>query len=215
MNDFINHVVPENCTPLDLKYFPVFFPGLFTFATRLHDIKRGCIIKTNFYGAPRWGHAMLVTSDGVFYTIIRKNNDRYLCLSFNVVTMTGNGECIFQIFSVVQEKMDDMKDYSSFKHRFETTVKNEFEKVDPKKRVFLMNPTEEVDKKKFSDSISPYSNEKLQYDTYKAVTSAFQSCTKKASMSSYITGSYKSQIEGFGVAFDKPFFVHCTKWKEF
>jgi len=82
IDSFLDNIDPIHCTPMDLKYFVSFFPSLFAFCTDLSQIRPGAIIKTNFDGAPRWGHAVMVM----------KNNKTHI----EVITMTQDGTCTEQ-----------------------------------------------------------------------------------------------------------------------
>jgi len=62
IKQFLDDIVPENCTPLDIKYFPTKYPELFEFIRMNGDdipnFEIGDLLKMNDRYS-RWGHAAL------------------------------------------------------------------------------------------------------------------------------------------------------------
>ena len=53
---------PQQCTPQDLKMIPTYFREFYEFTNDISKIKTGAILKTNFFGAPAYGHVVLCLS---------------------------------------------------------------------------------------------------------------------------------------------------------
>jgi hypothetical protein len=53
---------PQQCTPQDLKLIPTYFREFYEFTSDISKIKTGAILKTNFFGAPAYGHVVLCLS---------------------------------------------------------------------------------------------------------------------------------------------------------
>lgn len=62
IKQFLDDIVPENCTPLDIKYFPIKYPELFEFihmnGDNIPKFEIGDLLKMNDPYS-RWGHAVL------------------------------------------------------------------------------------------------------------------------------------------------------------
>jgi len=198
---FSRYIRPQKCTPIDLKYFVRFFPQLFEFASTLDTIKKGAILKTNFLGAPRWGHAAIVIDNPC-------TKDKLTTLK--VMTMNTSGistETWYLSTTDTISTIYTLKQFTQHKNCFFMTEKSQPPQytytwgckiTGRNHRLYAINPKQMDDTTftKILNGIVKYNatGTKLEYDTIGAISSAFSACFTK-STSHYIKQKLHPTIE--------------------
>ena len=191
---FVRGIRPISCTPQDLKYFVDYFPHLFTFVTNIQDIKIGCILKTNFWGAPHYGHTMLVISKPENKTpmlpkqklqkllsspqqqqktkLLPKSlpssqlESKYTYISFDVLHMMSSGIAQRRIVLSVDENGACHEQIFPGHVYYTGSL-----------RLYALNPIKDVDVKRFQSIVSKMNlSSNITYSTSKAIASAFFPC---------------------------------------
>jgi len=195
---FSRYIRPQKCTPIDLKYFVRFFPKLFEFASTLDRIKKGAILKTNFLGAPRWGHAAIVidhpqTENGLTTLTVMTMNTSGISKETWYLSTTDSMSTIYTLTPFEGSRdcfLMKKKNQSSYKWSCKISGRNH--------RLYAINPKQMDDTTltKIMNGIIKYNDTsaKLEYDKIGAISSAFSSCFTK-STSHYIKQKLHPTIE--------------------
>lgn len=172
MKRFIQMVEPMNCTPTDLKYFIRYFPNLFEFSESLADIRRGAILKTNFMGPPRYGHAMIALSDSTLF----KDSETDLMFSKVEVGSFAKGfqkfEMLFPIYAGNYDKNVTSLSMSTY------IIPNYVERHGFF-HMYVMNPNKNLMKimrGHWNKTLTKVNRTTMSYSKTGAVSSAFKPC---------------------------------------
>jgi hypothetical protein len=157
---------PENCTPKDVKLLPFYFPHIWTFEKDIRKVKIGSIIKTNFLGAPIYGHAALVTSNP---RIIRYNGTVFCHIQTTVNEGSGGSQCWY----IEIEHHQDMDNVPTVQMDNTFLRLTRAYNLKPLK-IFILNPIENVNAIKLDRIYRQY--EQNEYSTLNAIRSAFKKC---------------------------------------
>lgn len=84
---------PKNCNPKDVKWLPYYFPTEWFFVSDLEHAEAGAIVRSNFLGAPVYGHTVILKKKPIL--IKTAGGDYYYKLSTFVNERAGGSLCWF------------------------------------------------------------------------------------------------------------------------
>lgn len=188
MESFIEKIDPMNCTPTDLKYFVRYFPHLFEFSPSFADIKRGAILKTNFLGPPRYGHAMIALSDSALL------KDKETGMMFSKVRVGSFGRGFHEFYMLFPVNRNTEKNYRQIKNLMQNYVDRNFVRRDGSFHMYVLNPKTEISLALLNTTKKKARQTARSYSTIGAAASAFHSCFRDRQFFSYARQRATGQI---------------------